>query len=61
MSIEQAAFNVISEIVDNVFEYCDSDENADHMRLVTLGEIQGVIKFVEDVKKMTNLNCGELK
>lgn len=60
MKIDEACINhnalrLINEIVGNPYEYGDQDENADHFRLLTLGEVCGVLDMAEAMKKVLSI------
>ena len=50
--INHTALRVINEIVGNPYEYGDQDESADHVRLMTLGAVSGVLDMAEAMKKV---------
>ena len=52
--IDRAALEVISEISDCLYEY--TTDNDDNMRLVTLGNIAGVIDMARAIKKRCGFN-----
>lgn len=52
--INEKAIQAIDEVVALPFEFCDGDEGSDHMRLVTIGAIRGVLD-------LANLLKGALK
>lgn len=57
MKIDEACVNhnalrLINEIVGCPYEYGDQDESADHLRLLTLGEVRGVLDMAEAMKKV---------
>ncbi len=47
--LNNAAMQVIKEIVAEPYEYCAGDDK-EHL-LVTLGEIHGVIELVDELKR----------
>ena len=56
MKIDEACINhnavkLINEIVGIPYEYGDQDESTDHLRLLTLGEVRGVLEMTEAMKK----------
>ena len=56
MKIDEACINhnavrLINEIMGNPYEYGDQDESTDHLRLLTLGEVRGVLEMTEAMKK----------
>lgn len=60
MKIDEACINhnalrLINEIVESPYEYGDQDESADHLRLLTLGEVRGVIEMAEAMKKVLSV------
>ena len=48
--IDECAMQVISDIIGNVFDYSDENKDMDNMRLVTLGEVTGVVMLAESLK-----------
>ena len=57
MKIDEACINhnavrLINEIVGIPYEYGDQDESADHCRLLTLGEVRGVLEMAEAMKEV---------
>lgn len=55
MKIDEACINhnalrLINEIVESPYEYCDQDETTDHLRLLTLGAVRGVLDMAEAMK-----------
>lgn len=57
MKIDEACINhnalrLINKIVGIPYEYGDQDESADHCRLMTLGEVSGVLEMAEAMKKV---------
>lgn len=55
MKIDEACINhnavrLINEIMGNPYEYGDQDESTDHLRLLTLGEVRGVLDMAEAMK-----------
>jgi hypothetical protein len=55
--ISYTALRLINEIVGNPYEYGDQDESTDHLRLLTLGEVRGVLEMEEEMKEV--LKGGE--
>ncbi len=56
MKIDEACINhnalrLINEIVESPYEYGDQDETADHLRLLTLGAVRGVLDMAAAMKK----------
>ena len=57
MRIDEACINhnavrLINEIVGIPYEYGDQDESTDHLRLLTLGAVRGVLDMAETMKKV---------
>ncbi len=57
MKIDEACINhnavkLISEIVGIPYEYGDQDESTDHLRLLTIGAVRGVLDMAEAMKKV---------
>ena len=57
MKIDEACINhnavrLINEIVGIPYEYGDQDESTDHLRLLTLGAVRGVLDMAEAMKKV---------
>ena len=50
--INHTALRLINEIVGSPYEYGDQDESTDHLRLLTLGEVRGVLEMTEAMKKV---------
>ena len=50
--INHNAVRLINKIVGSPYEYGDQDESADHFRLMTLGEVRGVLDMTEAMKKV---------
>lgn len=55
MKIDEACINhnalrLINEIVESPYEYGDQDESTDHLRLLTLGAVRGVLDMAEAMK-----------
>ena len=50
--INHTALRLINEIVGIPYEYGDQDESTDHLRLLTLGEVRGVLEMTEAMKKV---------
>lgn len=48
--INHNALRVINMGIASPFEYADSSEDADHIRLVTLGYIRGVLDLANELK-----------
>lgn len=48
--IDECAMQAISDIIGNVYEYSDDDKDTDNMRLITLGEVTGIVKLAESLK-----------
>ena len=48
--IDHNALCVINMGIASPFEYADSSEDADHIRLVTLGYIRGVLDLANELK-----------
>ena len=60
MKIDEACINhnalrLINEIVESPYEYGDQDETADHLRLLTLGAVRGVLDMTEAMKKVLSV------
>ena len=60
MKIDEACINhnalrLINEIVESPYEYGDQDETADHLRLLTLGAVRGVLDMTEAMKKVVSV------
>lgn len=54
-SINHNALKLIDEIISCPFDYCEDTPEQDHMRLLTLGEISGVIAMANAMKKVLKL------
>lgn len=54
-SINHNALKLIDEMISCPFDYCSEKPEEDHMRLVTIGEIAGVIEMAKAMKKVLNL------
>ena len=57
MKIDEACINynavrLINEIMGNPYEYGDQDESTDHLRLLTLGAVRGVLDMAEAMKEV---------
>jgi hypothetical protein len=57
MKIDEACINhnalrLINETVGIPYEYGDQDESADHLRLLTIGAVRGVLDMAEAMKKV---------
>lgn len=50
--IDHNAVKLINKIMGNPYEYGDQDKFTDHLRLLTLGGVRGVIDMVEAMKKV---------
>lgn len=50
--INHTALRLINEIVGSPYEYCNQDESNDHLRLLTLGAVRGVLEMTEEMKKV---------
>lgn len=60
MKIDEATINhnalkLIDEMISCPFDYCGEKPEEDHMRLVTIGEIAGVIEMANAMKKVLKL------
>lgn len=53
--IDHNALRLIRDYVGIPLEYCTSDDEADHMRLVTLGYVQGVIEMAKAMKEVLSV------
>lgn len=53
--INHTALRLINEIVGCPYEYAEQDKNADHCRLMTLGEVRGVLEMTEAMKKVLSV------
>lgn len=49
--IDHNAVKLINEIVGIPYEYGDQDETTDHLRLLTLGTVRGVLDMAAAMKK----------
>lgn len=49
--INHNALRLIKEIVGLPFEYNDQNDDSDHMRLVTIGFVRGVIELADALKE----------
>ncbi len=54
-SINHNALRLIDEIISCPFDYCEDKPEEDHMRLLTLGEISGIIEMANEMKKVLKL------
>ena len=57
MKIDEACINhnavrLINEIMGSPYEYGGQDESTDHLRLLTLGEVRGVLEMTEAMKEV---------
>lgn len=50
--INHTALRLINEIVGIPYEYGDQDESADHLRLMTIGAVRGVLDMAEAMKEV---------
>lgn len=50
--INHNALLVIDMGIASPFEYADASEDADHIRLVTLGYIRGVLDLAKELKEV---------
>ena len=50
-TIEKIALQLIRQTVGLPFEYSESDGQADHMRLVTLGYVYGICEMADALKE----------
>ena len=55
--INHTALRLINESVGCPYEYSDQDESVDHLRLMTIGEVRGVLDMAEAMKEV--LSEGE--
>ena len=51
-NINYNALRLIKEEIGCPYEYCDEDNNQDHMRLISLGFVQGVIAMADAMKEV---------
>ncbi len=52
--INEKAIQAIDELIGLPYEYCDENDGSDHLRLITIGAIRGVLD-------LANLLKGALK
>lgn len=57
MKIDESSINynvvrLVKALVDGVYDYTDANDDMDHMRLATLGEIKGICMMAETMKEM---------
>lgn len=50
--IDHNAIELINEIMGSPYEYGDQDESTDHLRLLTIGAVRGVLDMAEAMKKV---------
>lgn len=50
--IDHNALRIINDIVGIPYEYGDQDESTDHLRLLTLGAVRGVLDMAEAMKEV---------
>lgn len=50
--INHNALRLIDEAIDSPFEYCEEKPDSDHMRLLVLGEIRGIIQMANAMKEV---------
>lgn len=50
--IDHNAVRLINEIVGIPYEYGDQDESTDHLRLLTIGTVRGVLDMAEAMKEV---------
>ena len=50
--INYTALRLINGIAGIPCEYGDQDESADHLRLMTIGEVRGVLDMAEAMKEV---------
>ena len=51
-NIDHNVSRMIDDYVAFPFEYSEQNDDADHMRLVTLGYIRGVLDFAKTMKEV---------
>ena len=49
--INYNAMRLISDMVSELYEFCDADDNMERMRIATLGEIRGICQMADEMKK----------
>lgn len=54
-SINHNALKLIDETLGSSFDYCGEKPEEDHMRLLVLGEISGIIEMANAMKKVLKL------
>ena len=50
--INHNALRLIDEIIDSPYEYSEENPDSDHMRLLVLGEIRGIIQMADAMKEV---------
>lgn len=51
-SINHNALRLIDEAISSPYDYCEKTLEADHMRLLTIGEISGIIFMANAMKEV---------
>lgn len=51
-SIDYNVVRLVKALVDSVYECSDSNDDMDHIRLATLGEIKGICTMAETMKEV---------
>ena len=54
-SINHNALRLIDEIISCPFDYCEDKPEEDHMRLLTLGDVAGIIEMAKEMTKVLKL------
>jgi hypothetical protein len=49
--IDRLAIAEIEGITGIVYEYADANQDSENMRLITLGEVSGVLRFAKTLKQ----------
>lgn len=57
MKIDEACINhnvtrMLKDVIDTPWEYSEDDAGMDHIRLVTLGYVKGILDFAETLKEV---------
>ncbi len=50
--INHNAMRLISDMVSELYEFCDADDNMERLRIATLGEIRGICQMAAEMKKV---------